>query len=159
MLDRLTIRKVDFEDELHFADLKLAHDLCFTRDEAGYPRQSKGWPTPFEGGLWFTLDTPVRAAVGLVGGFPAWHEKRAYHLSRIGVAARARGAGNALRLMRAFERGIRKMGLIHTTEIVSDCVCDNEAMANLFIRCGYRVYVPVTRWALVNSIYWRKTLS
>lgn len=134
-----TIRTADADE--HDDDIRRIEEAC-ALPRCPYEDVS-WWLTFFEG-------VPI-AYLGIMQSilFP-----RAAYLTRVGVLKEHRGNGLQLRLMRTAERFARRQGF---AEIVSDTT-ENVPSANNFIRAGYRLFEPPSRWAFQGSQYWRKVL-
>jgi RimJ/RimL family protein N-acetyltransferase len=103
-----------------------------------------------EGGVWWiTTDLTAFCAIKQTDTEGHWY------LSRAGVVPSARGQGLQKRMIRCREQFAKKMGAAY---VITDCTAENLASANSLMACGYRLYAPQYRWALPNSLYWRKKL-
>jgi GNAT superfamily N-acetyltransferase len=135
---------VDTSDEDVAESLADLHRLTFF-DAATMPQ--------FELGAWW-IAYHGDDAVAFAGVVPSTHVRNCGYLSRVGVMQRHWGNGLQLRLMRAVEARVRRVGW---HGIVSDTT-DNVVSANNFIKAGYRLYEPEVPWAWSHTLYWRRLL-
>jgi RimJ/RimL family protein N-acetyltransferase len=77
-------------------------------------------------------------------------------LSRCGVLPDWRGQGRQKRMIAARVAYARRLGL---REVVTYVVPNNLASANSLIACGFRFYVPATRWGGCEALYFRRVLG
>lgn len=138
------IRMVDASDDDVADTLDDLHRLTFF-DAAAMPQ--------FELGAWW-LAYQGDDAVAFAGVVPSTYARNSGYLSRVGVLQRHWGSGLQLRLMRAVEARGRRIGW---DSIVSDTT-DNSFSANNFIKAGYRLFEPEVPWALLHTLYWRRSL-
>jgi len=139
------IREVDAHDEEISDSLGELHQLTFF-DGAGLP--------DFEQGHWWIAFHETKP-VAFAGVVPSTHVANAGYLCRVGVVAEHWGNGLQVRLTRALEARARRIGC---AAIVSDTT-DNLISANNFIRLGHRLYKPISPWAWLHTLYWRKQLA
>ena len=76
-------------------------------------------------------------------------------LCRAGVVPKHRGRGLQKKLIRVREAAARQLGL---TELVTYCICSNVASMNSLVSCGYRFYLPATRYGGPGAVYLRRKL-
>jgi GNAT superfamily N-acetyltransferase len=76
-------------------------------------------------------------------------------LCRAGVVPAYRGRGLQKKLIRVREAAARQLGL---KELVTYCLCSNSPSMNSLVSCGYRFYVPATKYGGSGSVYLRKEL-
>lgn len=76
-------------------------------------------------------------------------------LCRAGVVPQHRGHGLQKRMIRVRETAARQLGL---KELVTYCVCTNVASMNSLVACGYKFYLPATRYGGAGAVYLRKPL-
>lgn len=103
---------------------------------------------------WIAYDD--RVPVGFCCVRPTASDPYTWYLARAGVIPSHRGKGYQARMLSCRVRAASNAG---AEVVVTDCTAENAASANSLIRCGFRVYNPVTRWALPSSVYWRKSCS
>jgi GNAT superfamily N-acetyltransferase len=92
--------------------------------------------------------------VGFAGMVPSQRYKSAGYLKRAGVIPGHRGNGLQLRFFKVRERKARAIGWGFLVSETTNTVFS----ANNFIRAGYRLFEPETRWAFETSLYWKKQL-
>lgn len=105
-------------------------------------------------GRWWVAFDSAGAPVAFAGAIAVEPDKDLLYLSRVGVLPEARGRGLQRRLMRVIERAHRP----HHSAVVSTTF-DNPPSANNFIRLGYVLYEPGTRWGAEGTCYWIKSLK
>jgi len=138
------IREVDAQDDEIADSLGELHRLTFC-DGARIPE--------FEQGCWWIAFHGAKP-VAFAGVVPSTHVTNAGYLCRVGVVVQHCGHGLQMRLTRALEARARRVGW---NVIVSDTT-DNVISANNFIQLGYRLFKPVSPWAWLHTLYWRKEL-
>lgn len=77
------------------------------------------------------------------------------YLSRAGVLRSWRGQGRQKRLIRRRLSHAKRLGL---REVVTYTTKTNLASANSLISCGFRLYVPGTRWGGAEALYFKKKI-
>jgi GNAT superfamily N-acetyltransferase len=113
-------------------------------DPCGYKPRDLWW-------IAFDAGTPVAFA----GVRPTAYNPSIWYLFRAGVIPSARGNGLQKRLIRVRLAGAARLG---ADMVVTDTRASNCASANSLIAAGFRTYNPASRWALPDSVYWRKKL-
>lgn len=112
-------------------------------------------PCPYKAGdrWWvaFDGDAPVAFAGARPSGTPGY-----WYLCRAGVIPSARGQGLQKRLIRVRTAAAKAAG---ATAVITDTRSGNCASSNSLIGEGFRTYMPARRWALPDSIYWKKDLK
>lgn len=103
---------------------------------------------------WLALDGERVVGFGVLR--PVRSDPGYGYLARAGVIPEYRGQGLQRRLIRARERGARKMGM---TTLVTDTSRANLASSNSLIREGYKLYNPARKWAFSDGNYWLKRLG
>lgn len=141
----IRIREVDGTDEEASDALTELHKMTFD-DNVGVP--------DFTEGHWWIAYNKAALPVAFAGVIASTEYPLTGYYKRVGVVSTRRGQGLQLRLTRALEARCRRNGW---RAIVSD-TRDNVPSANNFIRAGYRLFDPATRWAFQDSLYWRKEL-
>jgi GNAT superfamily N-acetyltransferase len=141
------IREVDATDD------EIAEIIrSFNRETPDFPDLTDAELDGFHCYWWLAyLD---KEPVGFAGMVPSQRYKNTGYLKRAGVTAAHRGRGLQLRLLKVRERKARSIGWTH---LVSECT-NTVYSANNFIRAGFRMFEPETRWAFENSMYWKKTI-
>jgi ribosomal protein S18 acetylase RimI-like enzyme len=76
-------------------------------------------------------------------------------LCRAGVLPAYRGRGLQKKLIRVREAAARQLGL---KELVTYCLCSNSPSINSLVGCGFRFYVPATKYGGAGSVYLRKEI-
>jgi GNAT superfamily N-acetyltransferase len=103
---------------------------------------------------WLAYRGRSKEVAGFAGINPSVHTPSAAYFKRVLVVPEYYGHGLQLRFMRTLEKHCRSVGW---AQIVSETT-DTVYSANNFVRAGYEMYEPKTKWAFENSIYWRKKL-
>jgi GNAT superfamily N-acetyltransferase len=110
-------------------------------------------PCPYkDADVWFIAYAGT-VPVGFAGIRPLPSDPSCWYLCRAGVIPAARGQGIQKRLIRRRLEAARKAG---AAWVVTDTRASNCASSNSLIREGFTTYNPHTRWACVDSIYWRR---
>jgi RimJ/RimL family protein N-acetyltransferase len=132
------------------ADLPVAvmalDEICFPGDDRVNP----------DGGLWWIAwcgKTPVAYAGMRLCRDPR-NEGLAF-LNRAGVVPGHRGRGLQKRLIRARVAAARQLAV---NELVTYCMTYNAASINSLVHCGFRFYVPATKWGGASAVYLQKAL-
>lgn len=76
-------------------------------------------------------------------------------LSRVGVIKNWRGQGRQKKLIRCRIKYAKRLNF---KELVTYTTSENLASANSLISCGFRLYVPHTRWGGQGALYFRKKI-
>lgn len=128
--------------------LATAMDLeLFPSDEPIEDPDHHVWFVGFDG------DTPVcYASFKLLGGTDAGTA----FLSRCGVLESHRGQGLQKRLIKAREREARRQG---ATVMITYTVSWNAHSMNSLYSCGYRAYIPASKWGGEGAVYFSKPLA
>ena len=141
----MQIRRAQFDQDREVLEALEAE--CF-EPGAGYINAYAGsqW--------WMALDdsTPVGYSAAILG---TGCNSGIASIPIMGTAPKARGRGLQRRFIRCAERWARSQGAVC---LVTYTAYWNLASANNFIRCGYRLYEPETRWGLEDGLYWRREL-
>jgi RimJ/RimL family protein N-acetyltransferase len=132
------------------ADLPVAvlalDEICFPHDDRVNP----------DGSLWWIVwhgKTPVAYA-----GMRLCKDPRNLglaFLNRAGVVPGHRGRGLQKRLIRARVAAARGLAV---NELVSYCMNYNVASINSLVNCGFRFYLPATKWGGTAAVYLCKPL-
>lgn len=139
------IREVDVLDEEVVDVLADLHRVTFLSSA----------PLPsFEVGHWW-IASRHRVPVAFAGLVPSAVIPDYGYFCRVGVIRPHCGRGLQLRLMRVLERRARRNGW---HGVISDTT-DNVVSANNFIRAGYRLFEPRSRWGWAHTLYWRKMFN
>lgn len=141
------IREVDASDD-EVADTIRA----FNRDTGDFPDLTDNELDGFHCYWW--LAYLGKEPVGFAGMVPSQRYKNTGYLKRAGVAPGHRGRGLQLRFFKVRERKARAIGWTHLVSETTNTVYS----ANNFIRAGYRLFEPETRWAFESSLYWKKAI-
>jgi GNAT superfamily N-acetyltransferase len=141
------IREVDASDD-EVADTIRA----FNRETGDFPDLTDSELDGFHCYWW--LAYLGKDPVGFAGMVPSQRYRDAGYLKRAGVAPGHRGHGLQLRFFQVRERKARAIGW---NRLVSETT-NTVFSANNFIRAGYRLFEPETRWAFETSLYWTKSL-
>jgi GNAT superfamily N-acetyltransferase len=141
------IREVDASDD------EIAETIrAFNRETPSFPDLTDDELDGFHCYWWLAyLD---KEPVGFAGMVPSQRYKNVGYLKRAGVTAAHRGKGLQIRFFRVREQKARAIGWTH---LVSECT-NTVYSANNFIRAGFKLFEPETRWAFENSLYWKKAL-
>lgn len=142
---RFTIRRVDIRDEL------VRQAICAMLSEVFEPGAWEGKPR--DGDWWIALARGREA--GFAGLSPSTAEPGAGYFCAAGVLKAYRGRGLYKRLIRRALEHARNLGL---GAVITDTINDNAASANALIGCGFRQFIPSTKWATPYAVYWRKAL-
>ena len=76
-------------------------------------------------------------------------------LNRAGVVPGHRGRGLQQRLIRARAAAARRLAV---NELVTYVMTYNVASINSLVKCGFRFYVPATKWGGTSAVYLCKPL-
>jgi RimJ/RimL family protein N-acetyltransferase len=132
------------------ADLPVAvlalDEICFPHDDRVNPDGSLWWIA------WYNKQPVAYAGLRLCRD--PQNIGLAF-LNRAGVIPGHRGRGLQKRLIRARENAARKLAV---NELVSYCMNYNVASINSLVRCGFRFYVPATKWGGATAVYLCKPL-
>lgn len=114
-------------------------------------------PVKPSGCWWWIVRDEKGKPIAFAGMRGCQHEVNAglAYMTRSGVRARHRGKGIQKRLIKARVAMARRRGF---KEVVTYVLDWNLASANSLIACGFRLYVPATKWAGDKAYYFRKAL-
>lgn len=121
--------------------------LLFPADDPVEDPESHTWFVGFEDGK-----AVCYASVKLLTGLDAGTA----YLARCGVLKSHRGQGLQRRLIKAREAEAKAQG---AKVILSYTASWNAHSMNSLFSCGYRAYVPETKWGSEDAVYFKKRLT
>jgi GNAT superfamily N-acetyltransferase len=110
-----------------------------------------------EGGWWWLIRDHRGKGIAFAGLRPCHHEsnKGLCFMIRSGVLTKHRGQGMQKRLIRARIAMAKRHGFKQIVTYVLDW---NLASANSLIACGFRLYIPESKYAGSKAFYFQKML-
>lgn len=143
------VRRVNIGDEIVRAGIDTMIAECFEPSDwqgERLPKAETGyWWVAFEG----------KAPVGFASLRPSIRMENAGYLSVAGVLPAWRGKGLQKRLIKKRIEFARSLGW-HT--VITDTLADNVASMCSLIACGFRPFMPQTKWngAPERSVFWKR---
>lgn len=145
----IVLRKVDISDRVVQELIEVLSNECFEKGElVGDWR----WTT---GDWWVAVDGATET-VGFAGMIQSTVFRKSGYLALVGVLPKYRRRGLMKRLVKKCIAAARSYGW---KQIVTDVVCYNAASANALLGCGFKQFVPKTKWASEHASYWRVNLQ
>ena len=142
------IRKVDISNAIVRAAVDSMIAECFSAGDFKHeqlPKAATGyWWVAFKG------KTPVAFACLR----PSVRWENTGYLSIAGVLPAWRGQGLQRRLIHKRVQYARSLGW-HT--VITDTINDNAASMRSLVSCGFRPYLPSTRWGGSYAVYWKRS--